>query len=292
MAIVSTKELPRTFEREITRAAILKRRWVCVLDDNTTNNGPVGFQEVLTATGLSNWGAAHPDLSSWKFRKVSINEGYDGSPYHVEVVAEYGTVRDEETVSPTSRASIWSFEGSSGEFPALFYFDDSDTRRPLTNTAFDFYPGLMTTESVVLMKVTKNFSTFPSSWYAANNSVNDATYFGCGRHTIRVAGIETTYEYEEFGGSIVKFWQATATLAYRQSGHNLLLPDVGFNFIDGGQKRRAMVFDFQNSEWVPSPNPVGLNGSGGLNMTGNATVLNRRVNPEASFATVFGTPPT
>jgi hypothetical protein len=145
---------------------------------------------------------------------------------------------------------------------------------------------------VVLMKVTQNFAAFPSGWYEVNNHVNNATYLGCGTHTIRVAGIDTTYEYEEFGGSVVKYWKATATLAYRQSGHNMLLPDVGYNFIDGGQKRRAMVFDFQNSEWVPSPNPVGLNGSGGLNMTGNATVLNRRVNPEASFATVFGTPPT
>lgn len=294
MAIVSTKELPRTFEREITRAAILKRRWVCVLDDNTLSNAPVGFEDILTATGLSNWGVAHPDLTSWKFRKIAINEGYEGSPYHVEVVAEYGTVRDEETLSPTARPASWSFEGSTGEFPALRYFNGSGngTTYPLTNSAFDFYPGLMTTESVVLMKVTKNFAAFPSSWYAANNSVNDATYFGCAAHTIRVAGIDTTYEYEEFGGSVVKFWKATATLAYRQSGHNLLLPDVGYNFIDGGQKRRAMVFDFQNSEWVPSPNPVGLNGSGGLNMTGNATVLNRRVNPEASFQSVFGTPPT
>lgn len=294
MAIVSTKELPRTFEREITRAAILKRRWVCVLDDSTTNNAPVVFGDILTATGLSNWGAAHPDLTAWKFRKIAINEGYEGSPYHVEVVAEYGTVRDEEVLTPTSRPGVWSFEGSSGEFPALRYFSGSGngTTYPLTNSAFDFYPGLMTTESVVLMKVTKNFAAFPSGWYTANNCVNDATYFGCGAHTIRVAGIDTTYEYEEFGGSIVKFWKATATLAYRQSGHNLLLPDVGYNFIDGGQKRRAMVFDFQNSEWIPSPNPVGLNGSGGLNMTGNATVLNRRVNPEASFESVFGTPPT
>lgn len=294
MAIVSTKELPRTFEREITRSAILKRRWVCVLDDNTTNNVPVGFQDVLAATGLSNWGAAHPDLTAWKFRKIAINEGYEGSPYHVEVVAEYGTVRDEEVLAPILRPSVWSCEGSTGEFPALFYYNGSGngTTYPLTNSAYDFYPGLMTTESVVLMKVTKNFSAFPASWYAANNCVNSAIYFGCDKHTIRVAGIDTTYEYEEFGGSIVKFWKATATLAYRQSGHNLLLPDVGFNFIEGDEKRRAMVFDLQNSEWIPSPNPVGLDGNGGLNMAGNATVLNRRVNPEANFQTVFGTPPT
>ena len=299
MPVVSTKELARTYEREITRPMIAKRRWVCVLSDNTTEATETTFNQVMTAAlGSTNWGLQHPDLTAWKLRKIWMNEGYEGSPYHVEVIAEYGTVRDEEVITPVGRPAVWSFEGSSGEFPALRYFhpgtpgSGNGTTHPLTNSAFDFYPGLMTTESVVLMKVTKNFAAFPSSWYAANNSVNDATYFGCAAHTIRVAGIDTTYEYEEFGGSIVKYWKATATLAYRQSGHNMLLPDVGYNFIAGSEKRRAMVFDFQNSEWVPSPNPVGLNGSGGLNMTGNATVLDRRVNPEASFATVFGTPPT
>jgi hypothetical protein len=292
MAVVSTKELARTYEREIGRSMIAKRRFVCVLDDNTTNNGPTAFNAIITAAfGSTNWGTAHPDLSDWKLRKVFLNEGYEGSPYHVEVVGEYGTIRDEELLSPVSRPNVWSFEGSSGEFPALFYYDGS-TRRPLTNSAFDFYPGLMTTESVVLAKVTKNFASFPSSWYSANNCVNDASYIGCAQHTLRVAGVDATYEYEEFGGAVVRFWKATATLAYRQSGHNLQLPDVGFNFIDGGQKRRAMVFDFENSEWVPSPNPVGLNGSGGLNMTGNADVLNRRVNAQASFLSIFGAGPS
>jgi hypothetical protein len=303
MSVVSTKELAQTLEREVGRPAIVKRRLVCVLADGTLQNDPATELEILAAVfnttteviaSSAIFGEPHPRLAAWKLRKVWINEGFEGSPYHVEVVLEYGIVRDEELLAPTSRPAVWSFEGSSGEFPALRYFDGSGngTTYPLTNSAFDFYPGLMTTESVVLMKVTKNFAAFPSGWYAANNSVNDATYFGCDAHTIRVAGIDTTYEYDEFGGAVVKYWKATATLAYRQSGHNLLLPDVGYNFIDGGQKRRAMVFDFQNSEWVPSPNPVGLNGSGGLNMTGNATVLNRRVNPETNFQTVFGTPPT
>lgn len=302
MAVVSTKELARTFEREVGRPAVAKRRFVCVLSDDTTTNAPTTEIAILAAVfGVSEqtlanaaiFGESYPGLA-WKLRKFSINEGYEGSPYHVEVVLEYGIVRDEEIIAPVDRPAVWSFEGSSGEFPALFYYSGSGnaTTYPLTNSAYDFYPGLMTTESVVLAKVTKNFATFPSSWYSANNCVNSASYLGCPTHSLRVAGIDTTYEYEGFGATVVKFWKATATLAYRQSGHNLLLPDVGYNFIDGGQKRRAMVFDFQNSEWVPSLNPVGLNGSGGLNMTGNATVLNRRVNPEADFQTVFGTPPS
>jgi hypothetical protein len=61
---------------------------------------------------------------------------------------------------------------------------------------------------------------------------------------------------------------------------------VGWNFIDGGQKRRAMVFDFKNSEWVASPNPVALY-QGNINVTGRPDILPRRVNPEANFASLF-----
>jgi hypothetical protein len=52
-----------------------------------------------------------------------------------------------------------------------------------------------------------------------------------------------------------------------------------------------MVFDFQNAEWVPSPNPIALNGSGMQNLTGNPAILTRRVNPRADFTTLFGTLP-
>jgi hypothetical protein len=51
------------------------------------------------------------------------------------------------------------------------------------------------------------------------------------------------------------------------------------------------VFDFENSEWVPSPNPIGLNGFGAPSPTGYPEILVRRVNPMASLSGVFGTPP-
>ncbi len=272
---------------------IAKRRWVCVLSDNTTTGTETTFAQVTTATGTSTFGVQHPDLTSWKLRKVWINEGYEGSPYHVEVVAEYGTVRDEEALTPISRPAVWNFEGGQGEVPALFYYDGTgnSTKYPLTNSAFDFFPGLMTEESVVRATVQKNFGSFPSEWYEANNHVNDAEYLGCLAHTLKVAGVNVSYEYEDFGGAMISYWKATATLVYRQSGHNLLLPDIGFNFISGVQKQRATVFDFQNDQWVPSPNPVALNGTGGV-AAGAPAILNRRVFPESDFFDLFGTPPS
>ena len=302
MSVVSHKELPQTFEREVGRPAIIKRRFVCVLSDNTLENQPPTEVQIVAAVlGITEqqaetapiFGAQHPRIPSWKLRKFWLNEGYEGSPYHVEVVLEYGIVRDEEILHPTLRPSVWGVEGSQAEVPALYYYaaTGNATMYPLTNSAFDFYPGLMTEEAVARISIKRNFATFPSSWMGAMNSVNNAAYFGMATHTAKVAAVSTSYAYEEFGSAVVNYWDTTATIAFRQSGHNLQLPDVGYNFISGGQKRRAMVFDFQNSEWVPSPTPVGLNGGGGLS-EGNPEVLNRRVNPETNFQTLFGTPPS
>jgi hypothetical protein len=295
MSVVSTKELARTYEQEVTRPMIAKRRFVCVLSDDTTTGGSASFNDIVIAClGSTAWGQTHPDLTSWKLRKGWVNEGYEGSPYHVEAVFEYGIVRDEEILHPTSRPSVWTVEGGQGEVPALYYYAGSgnSTTYPLTNSAYDFYPGLTVEEATARITIRKNFPDFPTSWMAAMNAVNSDLYFGMPVHTGKVAKVDASYAYEEFGGTIIKYWDTTATIAYRQSGHKLQLPDVGYNFIDGGEKRRAMVFDFQNSEWVPSPNPIGLNGYGAPSPTGNPAILPLRVNPETSFATLFGTPPT
>lgn len=288
MGVVSVKELPRTYEREVGQPAVVTRRWVCVLSDNTLAD-PATTEQIFSETTGTTFGARHPDTNAWKLRKVRFNEGYEGSPYHVEVIGEYGIVRDEEVVTPVNRAAQWNFQAASGEFPALFYYDGL-SKYPLTNSAYDYFPGLVTQESIVKATVRKNFANFPTSWYSTNNHVNNATYLGCPQHSIRVDGIETSYVYEEFDGAMIKYWAATATLNYRQSGHSLQLPDIGFNFFSDGQKRRAMVFDFENGEWVASPNPVGLDGSGGQTL-GAPAILVRRVNPEANFQTVFGDPP-
>lgn len=289
--IVATKELARTFENEVggTGGKAI-RRWVCMLSDNTLEGqGPPTISTILTAVGISAaWGDYHPVHTLLRLRKVSVNERFEDNPYALEVIGEYGLVVANDLLTPTARASVWSFESKGGQVPALFYYDGS-TQRPLANSAFDYFPGLVTDESLVQIKVSKNFSTVPSSWLAMQNYVNSSTYLGCAQDTVKVVGVDVQYAAEEFGNSLIQFYAATATLAYRQSSHNLLLPDVGFNFIDGTEKRRAMVFDFKNAEWVASPNPVGLDGYGGQTL-GAPAILTRRVNPRADFASAFGTP--
>jgi len=288
--IASTRELARTFENEVRVGGVAKRRWVCMLSDNAlTAGGPPDITTILNATCGGTWGVAHPIHTALGLRKLAVNERFEDNPYALEVIVEYGLIKADDVVTPTSRASVWSFESKPGEVPALFYYDGS-TQRPLTNSAFDYFPGLTTEEALVQIKVSKNFSSVPSSWLSVQNYVNNATFLGCPQDTVKVAGVDVQYAAEEFNNTLIQFYAATATLAYRQSSHNLLLPDVGFNYIDGTQKRRAMVFDFQNAEWVASPNPVGLDGSGGLTL-GAPAILTRRVNPRADFTATFGAPP-
>jgi hypothetical protein len=266
----------------------LTREFVCILSDDTPTN-PTAETAIFQHLGID-LGSQHPTYTDQRVRSMKLTEGFDGSTYHTHVLFEYGIVSLNELVTPVDRSAVWDFDSQPGEVPALTYYDGT-TLRPLTNSAYDYFPGLVTQESTVVATVTKNYASFPSSWYAVMNHVNNATYLGCDLHTIKVQKVRVTTAREEFGGSIRSYWQATAELHYRQSGHNLQLPDIGWNFIGGGQKRRAMVFDFENSEWIASPNPVGLDGSGGLTL-GVPAILNRRVNKQSDFASIFGTPPT
>jgi hypothetical protein len=289
--IVSTVELARTFENEVQKGGVAKRRWVCNLSDNAlTNGGPPEIGPILQATCGDTWGAAHPVHTALGLKKLYVNERFSDDPYKLEVVAEYALVTSEDVLTPTARAAQWSFESQPGQVAALFYYDGT-TKKPLTNSAYDYFPGLTAEESLVRVKVRKNFAAVPYNWLAAQNCVNQDTYLGCAMHTLKVASVEVTYTAEAFGNAWVNFYAATATIAYRQSSHNLLLPDVGYNYIEGGEKRRAMVFDFKNSEWIAASNPVGLDGNGAQTL-GAPAILNRRICPEIGFSSLFGTAPS
>lgn len=294
MGVQAVTELARTYEANIGGGpATATRRWACTLDDSTLENNPPTEQEIFTAVGLTAFGQQHDSLTALGLRKFVVSERYGDSPYHVEVVAEYGVCSANEVLAPLSRTAEWSFESKPGQVPALFYYDGSgnSTLYPLTNSAYDYFEGLTTDESLVTAKMKKNFAAFPSAQMSATNSINSDSYLGGGVHTWKVAGVNTSLVYEQFNFLTYGYWATTCELVYRQTGWKLQLPDVGWNFISGGEKRRAMVFDFKNGEWVASANPVALDGDGGL-AVGRPAVLPRRVNPETNFLSLFGAPPS
>lgn len=299
MGVASSHELEQTFENELGGSPKAVRKFAVTLSNDTLSNNPTTWGEIITHLGLDNYGASHPDLPSnpyFGLRKVTVAERMNDSPYHALVTAEYGPVSSNELLNPTGRDAEWEFQSKPSQVAALYYWDGT-TRRALTNSAFDYYEGLTTEELIIVAKISKNYADFdaangPADLIKATNKLNSGTYLGTAAHTWKVAGVQTSYVTEFYNNVPHQYWRTTSELQFRQSTWNLFLPDVGWNFIAGGQKRRAMVFDFENGEWVASPNPVGLNGSGGINFTATPFINERRVHEETNFSLLFGTPPT
>ena len=290
MPIQSWRELARTTEGEVRGTTTATRTFVLTLADNTLEGSPPTETEIISTLSLDNWGTVHPSLASLGLRKLSITERHSESPYHVQVVAEYGLITANDLLAPTSRTAEWTFVAEPAQVPAFYYWDGA-TRRPLVNSANDYFEGLTTEEQIVRATIKKNYANFPASQMQATNQINSGDYFGCPAHSWKVAGVNATYTIESYNNVVYTYWATTCEILYRESKWNLRIPDIGWNYLSGGVKRRAMVFDFQNGEWVASANPVALDGSGNQS-SGFPYIHDFRVNSEANFSTLFGTPPT
>jgi hypothetical protein len=293
VSVVSAIELARTLEEGIGEAPRVIRRFAVVLSDDTLANSPPTETDITTLCVSGGYGTVHPTMASYSLRKFTINERFNDSPYHVEVIAEYGITDPEELLIPYNRAAVWTFEGQPSQIAALRYYDGATNGDPrsLVNSANDYLQGLVADESMITATVKKNYLAYPSSQIAAINSVNDASYLGAGLYGWKMSGGNVTQTTEVVSSTKYKFWAAEWKLQYRQTGWVLLVPDVGWNFLLGGEKRRCMVFDEKNAEWVASPTPMPLS-SGQQQASGRPDILNRRVNPSANFTTLFGAPPS
>ena len=293
MGVVSAIELARTVEEGIGEAPRAIRRFAVVLSDDTLANNPPTETDITSLCVSGGYGTAHPTMPAYALRKFTINERFGDSPYHVEVVAEYNIVDPEELLIPYNRAAVWTFEGQPSQIAALRYYEGSGNADPrsLVNSANDYLQGLVTDESMITATVKKNYLAFPSSQISAINSVNDGDYLGLSTlYRWKMSGGNATQTTEVVAATKYKFWAAEWKLQYRQTGWVLQVPDVGWNFVVGGEKRRCMVFDEKNAEWVASPTPMPLS-SGQQQASGRPDILQRRVNPSANFTTLFGTPP-
>lgn len=292
-AIASHHELARTFEAELSVPERAVRRWNLVLADNALSGNPLDEQDVISTLGLDTYGAAHPTFSHLGLRKITIVERTGDSPYHAEATAEYTYIQPNDLLAPTNRRADWKFESQSGQIAALRYYHGSGNNdvRPLTNSAYDFFEGLTSEEGMVKITITKNFWPFPNAYFAMQNFVNSADYMTCQQYTLKCTGVTSDYTQVFFNNTTYQYWETQIQLMFRQSGWVLQIPDVGWNFLSGTEKRRAMVFDFKNNEWVASANPVGLDGSGQQTF-GQPAILQRRVNPAMDFATLLLVPPT
>jgi hypothetical protein len=287
MAVISYREvIPRTASHKFGEAPTAERKYIVTVDE------PTPTQTLVNAVGIFH-AAAHPEFSYLKCLNIQVTET---DRHHAEITYSYELPKQEELdPNPLARPDVWSFSTGGSQVPALVYYDGggNGNKKPLQNTAKDFFEGLTTLEAEVRASISGNRPTFPLANAAAvTNSVNASSYLGGAAHTWLCAGISGQQATEVVNDTELRYWQITVELVYRASGHNLLLPNVGWNYLEGGEKKRVWVKDPESGEKVASGSPRALTNAGGLKADDQEPdILTRRVYPEADFSNYFGTPP-
>lgn len=287
MSVHSWRELGRTATHLFGASPEFERRFVATLNDPDTSAAAV-----VAAIGCGH-GTAHPELSEASCFELQVNEQFEGNRYWVEVIARYNIAEQQDRdLLPWLRPDIWKFQTQGVAVPALFYYDGT-TQKPMVNSAGDYIEGVTVDEAQQKVTIQSNRQAFPSVLAAAiTNCVNDTTYLGFAQDCVKVQGISGERVVETVNNQDVAYWKITSELLCRQTGWNLLIPDVGFNFIQGGQRKRAFV-QGPDGEDIPSANPVPLNGAGAMVAAGSLpTILTRRVYKRIAMSQFFGTPPT
>lgn len=288
MAVVAYREVvPRTLQHRLGESPTAERKFVVTLDTPNTSH-----QAVINAVGVAH-GAAHPEYNFLKMTDASLTENSE-SPFHVEITFRYELLKQDFEPNPLARPDVWSFSTGGASVPAIEYFD-GEARKPLVNAAGDFFETATTEESEVRATISANRSSFPLAIAAyVTNAVNNGAYLGGQQYTWKCAGIGAQQAVEMVNDVEVRYWQITTELVYRASGWPLLLPNVGFNFLEGGQKKRAFVIfeeDDGTKTRVPSANAVALNGNGTMKAAGQPPdIISRRVHRAVDFSSYFGSP--
>ena len=301
MAVVSSREiLPRTFNQKFGDKPTAVRNW------SVTTDGATSHAAILGATGEA-IGAGHPEYGFLKLTEFALNEV---DVFHVEVQMSY-SVPPEAEKNPLARADVWHFSTGGTSVVGTQYYPDAGnvTRKPIKNTAGDVFEGLMIPEGETRATITANRELFPlGDARELTNSVNDRTWAGCKVHSWFCSGISGEYSSEMVDDLEVKYWKITIELIYRESKHNLFLPNVGFHYIKQSvppQRMRAYVRSLSDpldtgSEviTVPSTMPVPLKADGDINDVIDQSpeargplVLEFRVYREFDYGAIFGNPP-
>lgn len=299
MAILSYREIiPRSFSHKFGESPSAEIRYAVTLD------GPTGVQNILNTIGIFH-GAVHPEYGYLRCTNGQVSEGTP-TPYHAEVTYTYEVPKlgDEDDPNPLNRPDVWSFSTGGSAIPALMYYEGSGNAnlKSLVNTAGDYFEGAMTDESELRASISGNRAVFPLGVATAvTNCVNSDSYLGSSPHQWKCNGISAQQAIEVVNDVEIKYWQVTVELTYRQSGWSLLLPNVGWNYINSttGKKERCYVLSFEEGgiERVASANPVALKADGSINLStdlagsGTPIILTRRVHREVPFSSYFGTPP-
>lgn len=293
MAVLSYRELSgRSFQHRFGDPPSADRQYGVTLDDPNTST-----QSILNAIGIAH-GAYHPEYTFLRCIEGRVAEN-DPDPWHATVTYRYelpqrGNLEFEP--NPLARPDVWTFSTGGSQVPALRYFEGTgnDDIRALVNSAGDIFEGLTTDESEVRATISGNRPVFPldTATYVTN-AINDAEYLGGAVHTWKCAGVSGQQNSEVVNDIELNYWSVTVELIYRYSGWPLQLPQVGWNYLVGGGKAAVYVLG-PIGEQIAASNPQPLAEDGTLKYPGSSglpDIITRRINPEVSFPTYFGSPP-
>lgn len=285
MSVLSFREVVgRTLSHRFGEPPTAERKFVLTLD----NTAPT-VAEAANAVGIFH-GSPHPEYPFMTMVDAQMTEG-SPSPFHAEITYRYELLEpDERDPNPLARPDVWSFTTSGTSVPALFYYDGT-TKKPLVNSAGDAFEGVTTDEAECRASISGNRPVFPlATAVAVTGAINSDTYLGASAYSWKCVGISGQQQSEMVDDVEVNYWAISIELAYRQAGWTLQLPDVGFNFLDGNQRKRCYVLN-DDGEKVDSVTPMPLQTDGSMkNPDDPPDIIERRVNPEVSFSSYFGTP--
>lgn len=297
MAVTAYREvLPRTFQHKFGGSPTATLQYVVTVD------GPTTHGEVFAAIGIGH-GSQHPEYSSLTCTDYSLDET---DRHHVAVSYSFEVQEGEGTQGGiVGGADKWSFSTSNTSQAATLYFDGAGNgnQKALANAANDPYEGLTCSVPEIRATITGTRWKFPLDIVGqVSGAVNSAAFAGRPKHAWMCVGISGTPDLAVVGDptapQVVDYWNITVELVYRRDSHNLFLPHVGFNYLEGGvqtKKKRAWIVDSETGERVPAPNPVPLNADGDLKQIGAGPyppdIIEYRLYPELDFSQYFGNPP-
>jgi hypothetical protein len=284
MGIVNVTELAQvSASRKFGEAPVFQRQFVVEVDTPTTTQSAV-----LVASGVP-FLAPHPEATYCKALNASVSN-YNGSRWHYLVTWDYELPKQQNVdPNPLARADIWKWSTGGLQVPSLYYYE-GETLAPLQNSAQDFFEGVQTDISTLQASISGNRATFDYGLATTvTNAINSSSYLGAPQYTWKCSGIAANPAVEVVNEVEVRYWQVEVTLEYRPDGWELQLPNIGWNYLDGGTKKRAYVIDTDSGDKVPASNPQPLNTNGTL-ATGAPTILKRRVHKGVNFQQYFGTP--
>lgn len=242
----------------------------------------------------------HPEYPYLRAFDVSVSQ-YNGSRWHYLVQWDYKVPQQQNVVeNPLARPDIWRWSTGAVSVPALYYYDDSDNVKSLVNTAGEPFEGITAEIPTLTAHISGNRPSFDYGLATSvHGALNDATYLGGAAYTWRVDGISGEPSVEIVGGQELRYFRVEVALTFRPDGWRLQIPNVGWNYIEGSQKKRVyttFVDDTGAAIKVPASNPQPLDSSGMIvtsspGESNPPTLLTRRIQRKISFPAYFGSPP-